>query len=421
MLKKRFVCLILAAFCILGLAVPAMASADAVDGPALAEEPLERGAVDCDAVYCFTATDFSREDQPLAGICITGLPDSSAGTVLLGSRVLRSGDILTAGQVEQMTFSPLRTQENAEATMTFLPIYDDHVAASSTMTISIRGKEDKAPMAEDMAVETYKNLPKEGKLKVSDPEGGEMTFTVVRQPKRGEVILRPDGTFLYTPKKNKVGIDSFVFTATDPAGNVSRQATVTVELLKPTDDKKYTDTVGKNCRFEAEWMRNSGLFVGESINNESCFQPEKPVSRGEFVAMVVDLLEIPMDSGGSDAVGANVPDWLRPYLNAALRSGLLEGAQADESWNSQAQITGGEAAVMLQNVLDLKVTAASMLQEGEEAPDLIRLALQALSENGISLAQDQSLTRGDVACLLYQVDALAETAPGTQILPSRKN
>lgn len=116
-----------------------------------------------------------------------------------------------------------------------------------------------------------------------------------------------------------------------------------------------------------------------------------------------------------------MPDWLRPYLNAALRSGLLEGAQADESWSSQAQITGGEAAVMLQNALDLKVTAASVLQEDDETPDLTQIALQALGENGIALAKDQSLTRGDVACLLYQVDALAETAPGTQILPSRKS
>ena len=37
--------------------------------------------VECDATYCFSAADFS-EEEGLKGICITGLPDSSTGTVL---------------------------------------------------------------------------------------------------------------------------------------------------------------------------------------------------------------------------------------------------------------------------------------------------------------------------------------------------
>lgn len=402
MLKKPFVCL-LAVLCMVSLLLPARAA-----------------EVDCDAVYCFTQEDFSQEEQPLAGICITGLPDSSAGTVMLGSRVLRCGDILTAEQVEQMTFCPLRTEENVQASVMYLPIYEDHVAPCAAMTISIRGKEDKAPVAEDMAVQTYKNLPKEGTLKVNDPEGGAMTYTLVRQPKRGEVVINSDGTFLYTPKKNKVGTDSFVFTATDPAGNVSRQATVTVELMKPTDDRQYTDTVGKNFRFEAEWMRNSGLFIGESIGDEICFQGEKPVSRGEFVAMVVELLEIPLDSQGGQSLDADVPQWLRPYLDAALRSGLLDGTDINESWNVHEQITGGEAGVMLQNVLDLKLTAASVVREGEEAPTHTDIALQAMAENGITLAADTALNRADVAVLLYRVSTLAQDAPGMQVIRMQK-
>ena len=112
------------------------------------------------------------------------------------------------------------------------------------MTIGIRGKENKAPTAEDSALETYKNLENTGKLKVSDPEGEQLTYTLVRQPKRGTVTISEDGSFTYTPKKNKVGVDSFTYTAADPAGNVSREATVTVTILKPSDTTQYTDTLG---------------------------------------------------------------------------------------------------------------------------------------------------------------------------------
>ena len=78
--------------------------------------------VDSDSIYCFTQEDFSAQEEPLAGICITGLPDS--GTLLLGNRVLRPGDILTDEQVSAMTFVPASTETDASAQVDYLPIYE---------------------------------------------------------------------------------------------------------------------------------------------------------------------------------------------------------------------------------------------------------------------------------------------------------
>ena len=108
-----------------------------------------------------------------------------------------------------------------------------------------------------------------------------MTFTVVRQPKRGSVTIGEDGSFTYTPKKNKVGIDSFTYTAADASGKVSREATVTITILKPTESTQYTDTTGKSCCFAAEWMKNTGIFTGECVAGSACFSPERTVTRGE--------------------------------------------------------------------------------------------------------------------------------------------
>ena len=401
MFRVRFVCLALVLCCLLSSTV-------------LAAE------VECDATYCFTSLDFSSSEEPLAGICITDLPQES-GTVLLGTRVLKPGDILTAEQVDQMTFSPLSTETDAQAVMSYLPIYNDRVEKSSTMTIAIRGKEDQTPIAQDSAVETYKNLPNEGKLKVSDPEGKALTFTVIRAPKRGEVLLKEDGTFTYTPKKNKVGVDSFTYTAADPAGNVSREATVTVQILKPTDAKQYTDTLGKECRFEAEWMRNTGLFVGENVSGQSCFLPEKAVSRGEFLAMMVQLLDIPTQEAELASVPEDTPHWLKPYLAAAQRSGLLDQLPAAESGSFEADmpITGSEAAVMVQNALDLSVSGQvleTVATEEETVPVWAAAALTVMAENGVNLPATEALTRAEVAQLLYQVSVLALDAPGTRVL-----
>jgi hypothetical protein len=97
MFRPKFLCLLLCASFALGMVCSVTAA-----------------EVDCDDTYCFQSGDFSSDDN-LEGICITGLPDSSAGTIMLGSRVLRPGDILTADQVAQMTFVPLLTEADIDA------------------------------------------------------------------------------------------------------------------------------------------------------------------------------------------------------------------------------------------------------------------------------------------------------------------
>ena len=380
--------------------------------------PMVLGAyaaeVESGDVYCFTSQDFS-EEADLRGICITSLPDPATGTMVLGNRVLREGDILTAEQIAQMTFLPLKTQEDVQASVQYLPIYDNRVERETEMILQVWGKTDKAPVAEDFSVETYKNLPNDGKLKVTDPEGQQLTFTVLRKPKRGEVTIQEDGSFVYTPKKNKVGVDSFTYTATDPAGNVSREATVTIQILKPTDARQYTDTVGTDCRFEAEWMRNTGLFTGESIGGQACFRPEKTVSRGEFLTMVVKALDIPLEEGNFQSLGEDVPQWLKPYLAAALRSGLVSQWPQNEAGEleTDAPITGAEAAVMVQNILDLQIPDEALQTFADaDAPDWAYEALAVMAEHGITVAGAENLTRAEVAKMLYEVSRLAATAPG---------
>ena len=402
----RFVCLMLTLGCLLGVIPPALAA-----------------QVDCQTTYCFSSGDFALSEEPLAGICITELPGQS-GSVCLGTRILRPGDILTAEQISMMTFSPLESEEDTEAVIGYLPIYEDRVAPCASMTISVRGKRNDPPVAQDSSVETYKNIPNEGALKVSDPEGEGLTYTLIRPPKRGDVELRDDGTFLYTPKKNKVGVDSFPYTATDPAGNISREATVTIQILKPTDANVYTDTTGYSCRFEAEWLRNTGLFVGESVNGQSCFQPDKTVTRGEFLAMMVKSLDIPTDDAVYTAIPEDTPQWLKPYLAAAIRSGLTNHLPDTQTaaW-AEAPISGAEAAVMLQNALDLSLSdpvLQTIAAQPEDVPAWAASSVSVMEHSGITLSPLQTLTRAQAAEVLYQASILAMDAPGMAVFRMQK-
>ena len=93
MLLRRSICLLLSLGSLLGVSAAA-------------------AEVESGTSYCFSAADFSREEN-LTGICITDLPKAE-GVLCLGSRILQPGDILTAEQISQMTFSPVGTETDRE-------------------------------------------------------------------------------------------------------------------------------------------------------------------------------------------------------------------------------------------------------------------------------------------------------------------
>ena len=322
--------------------------------------------------------------QELTGAWITKVPKGDA--LHLGSRVIRAGDVLTTAQLEKLTL-----QGETEAVIRYLPILDSGLQPEAELVIALGTRKNEAPTAEDSLLETYRNLPNEGLLKVSDPEGDVLTFTLTRQPRRGDVVIREDGSFLYTPKKNKVGTDSFTFTAADAAGNVSREATVTVRILKPTDEQQYADTAASDCRFEAEWLRSTGVFTGETVNGQFCFSPDEPVSRGQFLAMLMQVLDMPVDRSVQETGFLDEsPRWLKPYLAAALRSGIIAGFPAGDGaeFRPDQTVSAAEAARMAGNALRFAVPAAAL-----DDAEPIR-------------ADDTPMTRSGAAKLLYRLNLL---------------
>ena len=122
--------------------------------------------------------------------------------------------------------------------------------------------------------------------------------------------------------------------------------------------------------------------------------------------MLVNLLEIPVEE-------ADAPDWVQPYLDAAIRSGLVSGWQK-ESFNMEDVITGAEAAVALQNALDLPAGHGEIAYE-EETPVWAATSLAVMAENGLELEADAPMTRAQAAQILYRVSRMAVGTPGMMV------
>ena len=132
--------------------------------------------------------------------------------------------------------------------------------------------------------------------------------------------------------------------------------------------------------------------------------------------MLVGVLELEPDLEVSHiGIDTPAPQWLKPYLAAALRSGLLTGLPDVQTFDTEEAITGAEASVMLQNALDLSSRSdAAATAAGEDmTPHWAVKAMQILAEHGIALDAEKTLNRADAAQVIYQVSLLAPDAPGT--------
>lgn len=370
--------------------------------------------VDPTAQFCFSQDDFTSAAAD--GIFLTSVPQETLATVRYGSRVLKAGDALPTEALGDLTLEA-KCVTAQEVTIGYCTLSDGVLSGVQELKLSILPKEDQPPTAEDGSLETYKNIAGSGTLSAADPEGKPLTYNLVKEPKRGSVELHEDGTFTYTPDKNKVGKDSFTYTVTDSGGNTSEEAKISIEIRKPTDKATYADMDGDPDAFYAMWLKEAGLFIGATVGGNLCFEPEKTVSRGEFLVMVMKLVDAQADetgltSGFSDE--AATPVWLQPYIVSALGSGMISGVSSEDGvvFRPEAALSRAEAAVMLQNVLQLPApTAKTVFSETDAAavPAWAADATAALSAAGISLgdtAQADAITRREVAKLLYEVSNL---------------
>ncbi len=260
-----------------------------------------------------------------------------------------------------------------------------------------------APIAENLELKTYRHISVGGRLSAYDPDGGEVRFQITTPPTKGDVQLEEDGSFVYSPYYNKKGRDYFGYKAQDAEGNLSQEATVLIRIEKQKTPVWYEDMQGRQGEYAAISLAERGYFVGESIGGHYCFQPDKPMTRGEFLSVCMlaakkPLLQGVMRSGCAD--DASLPDWMREVVASAS----LQGLAHVERFQSSEPIDTAEAVVILNTILNLYPETAS----GEDATLRACMNLQAVGVPCSSAPGNSLLTREEAALMLEAAAAFAE-------------
>lgn len=230
------------------------------------------------------------------------------------------------------------------------------VPVQSASAIFGRGKEEVkavegAPVAENMAIRVFRGVAYEGAFRAVDNEGDEITFAIAQEAKKGTVTLTEDGLGPH----GKLGSDSFTYTASDAYGNTSLPATVSVTIEKANSGVCYADMAGNRAHTAAVDLAEHDVFTGARLGGSYFFEPERTLSRGEFIAMALAAMDVSAEevqmTGFCD--DASIPSWAKGYAVSALNAGVVSGISTAEgaAFRAGDLITLNEAAVVLNRLL----------------------------------------------------------------------
>ena len=367
----------------------------------------------------FVPEDFQLKNsngvQSLEAVIVDTLPEVEAGTLRIGTQEIQEGTRVEYSALSGLRFVGSGAGKVEHTQFQVTPVCNGgKQGKTGTVHIILLTRENQKPIAKNMELSTYKNVSITGYFDAMDGEGETLHFQLTSNPARGAVELAQDGSsqFVYKPYENKTGKDTFTYVAVDPAGNMSAEAKVTVQIEKAKTSVVYSDMQGHPAHKAAIRLAQEQICVGTCIQGKYFFEPEQPVSRVEFLSMAMGVVDLePME--GISRTGFYddefIPEWARGTVCAALKAGVIQGekdANGAPVFGAEDTITMAQAVVMLDQMLNLSdVPAEVFVPESQghwamqSAANLVSCGAMRTEQTG-AVQLGASMTRGEAAQLL---------------------
>ena len=203
------------------------------------------------------------EDTPLGGIVLSATitdPEGQAVSASIvggdpeGSFALSSSGVITVAKLldfEAISEYPL-----------VISATDGQASTNKVVVITIADVDEK-PTATGSLLATWEDSSDRVDLttKVSDPEGGTLTWNIPATTENGGTLTERDGVVSYTPALNFTGSDRFSYTVSDAAGNTSTPASVSLVVYATNDAP-----VGYNDSFTT--AEDTSFVTGDATAND---------------------------------------------------------------------------------------------------------------------------------------------------------
>lgn len=245
------------------------------------------------------------------------------------------------------------------------------------------------------------------------PEGTSFTKPATLRIKFTD-LSDPENTILawYNPKtKNWVPVPSVVDVANGEISGLITHFTKFAVFAREKQIDFFTDVNPQSygwAQKEIEYLAIKGIVSGTGENK---FDPARPVTRAEFVAMLVEALELD-DSVDYEVDFSDIKEgsWYVGPVKAAVKAGLIKGF-SDGTFRPADTVTREQIAAILVRVLNLQATGRELeFTDREKVSPWAREAVQAAVENqlisgypGGTFKPQLSASRAQSAVLIYRL------------------
>lgn len=342
-------------------------------------------------------------------IVISKLPEKGILT-LNGVKVL-SGQTIPVSSLDYLKFNPdSTTVQTCVFSFTTKAVGWEDIEVPCQ--INVLENANFSPLASDSNLKTFEDITVFGTLTVIEPDNDSISFKIVKYPRNGYARINKEGSIIYTPKEGYTGTDRLIYTATDKYGNMSEEAKVEIEIAKNKSGIKFEDLKADTSHISAIKMAEKGVMTYTYENGVYIFEPNKPVSKIDFLVMLMSTTELDDDLAAvtdTDFLDDNnLSAGRKGYLAKSLELGIVEIEKG--MFRPLNTITKAEAAVMTAATLSLPdMTVKQTFVDINEVPEWAYNAVASATSVGIFegdkgyFSPNKPLTKSDVAVALSKV------------------
>lgn len=172
---------------------------------------------------------------------------------------------------------------------------------------------------------------------------------------------------------------------------------LTAMLVNASPGLAFSDVSGTPHQQAIEFFEQAGVLVGDGTE----FRPDAPLLRGEAAQMVYAVkYQTPPAAAGSEFTDVPRDHWAYPAVSCLYSQGYLAG-YGSGLFGPADPMTGGQAISLCVRLLGYTPYADRFAADG--APwyaGYVMTAQQMGLLDGLSLAMDQEITRGEMARLV---------------------
>ena len=297
----------------------------------------------------FSLADFLpfSDNGAVSVLTVVSVPDPSAGVLKTGALDAYGGQRLPAQMADKLCFTPA-----PGATVASFEFSVNGSEEKSVCVIYTLKKENTPPTAITSKAYTKTDIPSYGRLKVSDEDNDVLNIRVTKAPSHGKLTVNSDLTYVYIPDEGFRGKDGFSYVAVDAYGAQSEPATVSVTVEKRENGVVYSDVAGTEYEYAAVLLSEKGILTGESVAGTMRFEPDKKVSRADFIVMAMSAAGYSPNLLAAQSTGLADEDKLtstqKGYVVTAMSAGVLTADEYDgvKLIRPSSSVTCGEAAAI---------------------------------------------------------------------------